>query len=114
MCHSCFSLHDEKLSKTKFAENEMTAERADEMVDEMGNENKDLQNEMANDFLFAERNGERCFLLMERRNITRHELFYVENEIANEIISIRKRNRTNFVPDKTFFVPGNPIFCAWQ
>ena len=51
-----FSLHDEKLGKTKFVENEMAAERTDEMMDEMANGKA----------LFAERNGERKIAFAER------------------------------------------------
>ena len=75
-----------------------------------------MMDEMANGkALFAERNGERktLFCRTKRRTkhfingtkhfIARYEIFYFEDEMANESISIRNKNRNNFVPGNTIF-----------
>ena len=116
--HSFFSLHDEKLGKTKFAENEMAAERTDEMKwwTKWLTERLYLQNEMANEKLyFAERNGERNILLTERNILLPGTKYFIlrtkwrtkvfQFEIRTEIISYLAIH---------FFVPGNNIFRTWQ
>ena len=67
-----FSLHDEKLRKTKFAENEMTTERADEMMDEMVDETN----------YFAGRNGGRKILFCRTKWWT--NIFILQDEMVDE------------------------------